>query len=840
MRRPHLLLLCSLLLPVGAFAGAGLEARYEFELRVDRKLQTLEGEGKIVVRNASEQRVDSVLVSTYADVYREPDPALNLNERDLRYPRGASRGWMELEISGAAASVEPRGAALREVRLSEPLAPGGEATLEVRFTTHVPKKRGPFGFLDGILTLQGGWGPEVRESPEGPAVLGVYQVKLDMAEDVKGLSSTAVIPTSSRLPTYSISLSRRYKEVRIGRLGHRLFVAKRRKDQMKRLGEALDEALDFYRNRLGRPEAAPLDVAFGYLEQRLAVPGAGYLIVSDQAFRVMTILGVFHVRSLLDATFETLLLRDFPELRARPWVVQFLAYSLRQQYFSEKYGLGRSLGDLIRGPLRLLPAFDELINGAAFPGRQYYLTRFELKAERPEDVFNWNTPFPTGALLAERLGRLVGEETVAELGLEYLKLETPRPELEGFLQTRTSRDLGWFFQQWLGPLQPMGFKIAAIRQVRVESGWRTEVDIARKGTRVDAVEVEAALKGGPPHRGTILLDGPQKTYTFDSAVKPGRITLDPRSDVEEAWRADNVKPPRLKLLLYNSRANLEPKTGQLDAEALFAFLRQYDYKNLMFLDLFTKPLRIGGSIDYAHQWGEPRDPLRYPFTLRFGVGFERTRGDEATGETPESILTLRAGAQHKTASYLGEVDQKNDTLLDLLLEAAPGWPIGRTSFLVGRATAARYQRLSSRLTLAGRLLVGLSFGDLPGNRRFDLGNANALRGFVASEVLTDNVGLLSVELRTDVLRNLDVAFPWGLAFVHRLQIVTFVDSALTSATRNIIGDGSEVLDVGVGIRLHGRWFGIMPSMGKIDVGVPLRGGDEGRGVRIFLGLTQSF
>jgi hypothetical protein len=32
----------------------------------------------------------------------------------------------------------------------------------------------------------------------------------------------------------------------------------------------------------------------------------------------------------------------------------------------------------------------------------------------------------------------------------------------------------------------------------------------------------------------------------------------------------------------------------------------------------------------------------------------------------------------------------------------------------------------------------------------------------------------------------------------------------------------------------------MPSMGKIDLGLPLRGGDDGAGVRIYLGLTQAF
>src|SRR5262249_43402529 len=193
------------------------------------------------------------------------------------------------------------------------------------------------------------------------------------------------------------------------------------------------------------------------------------------------------------------------------------------------------------------------------------LHRIELGSERQEDVYSWNTPYPTGALLAERLGRLVGEELVAKLGAEYLKLPRPRTELPRFVAQRCALDLGWFFDQWLGPIRSMAVRIGAIRRLRTATGWRTEVDIQRVGDRIDVVDVKTSVKGGPPNRGSVLLDSPLKAYSFESSSKTGRVELDPQSQVDETWRADNLSPPRLKLLLYNSRVNLEPKSGQLDA-----------------------------------------------------------------------------------------------------------------------------------------------------------------------------------------------------------------------------------------------------------------------------------
>ncbi|HET9232734.1 MAG TPA: BamA/TamA family outer membrane protein, partial [Candidatus Eisenbacteria bacterium] len=182
---------------------------------------------------------------------------------------------------------------------------------------------------------------------------------------------------------------------------------------------------------------------------------------------------------------------------------------------------------------------------------------------------------------------------------------------------------------------------------------------------------------------------------------------------------------------------------------------------------------------------------------------------------------------------------KNDNFADLLLEASPGVAVGESSFVQGRLGLSRHQRLNSAWTLAGRVFLGLSGGDLPSNRRFDLGNANMLRGFAAGDVLSKDVLLGSAEIRGDVLRNFDFAFPWGLAFLSRLQLVTFVDAALLSEDPDVFGSGDSAVDVGIGVRLHGRWFGIIPSMGTIDVGYPVDG-DENGGVRIYLGLSQAF
>jgi hypothetical protein len=820
-----------------------LDVHYELDTEIGADLTAVRGEGRIRVRNRSAHPLAELVVSTYPDQYREADPDLTWNERDLRYPRGWAPGATELTLGGA--TLSPLTATAWRALLDEPLPPGAERALPLSFHTLVPRKRGPFGHLDGVLTLQGGWHPTLLAAADGPPLPATYELRLVRPEGLRGLDTGEALGRlgaggeRALLPAFSLSLSRRFRPIEVGTLGHPFFSLHGAGGESRRVGETLDEGLSHYRSVLGRPGAPPMPVVHAYLDQRLAAPAVGYLLVSDQIFRAMSLLGVFHVRGLLDAQFEALLLRDFPELRSEPWTAQFLAYALRQGYFAEKYGLGRSLGDLIRGPLRLLPAFDELITGADFPGRQFYLHRIELENERVEDYFSHNRPFPTGALIAERLGRLVGEEAVVRLGAGFLRLPEPRPGLAEHLVQSAGQELGWFFEQWLGPARPMGFRIAEVRKARTGAGWRTEVDVERTGTRIELLDVRASLAGAEPHRGSLLLDRPLVTYVFESTAEPGRITLDPDKQIEEQWLADNVRPARLKLLLYNSRVNLEPKTRELDALALLAFLREHDYRTLVFAELFTKPLRTGASFDLARHFGQPVDPLRYPLQLRAGAGFERTSADPETGEAAQSILTLRAGFQYDTTNYLSEVDQKNDTFVDLLFEAAPGGPIGGPSFLQARLAAARYQRLSSRLTAAGRLMAGVSFGALPSNRRIDLGNANMLRGFVSNEVLADDVLLGSFELRTDVLRNFDFGFPWGLAFLHRLQLVTFVDAALASPQRDFFADPKLAADAGVGLRLHGRWFGIMPSMGKIDLGFPLQGA-QGGGMRIYLGLTQAF
>ncbi len=890
--------------------GEGLGVVYRLGAVVSHDLAQLEGSGTIEVTNLTENSINEIYLRTLPDYYGMPDKKMSWSEIDLRYVRGVEPGWMDLSLRGGAGQVTPVSGEILRMGLSQPLEPGKSLTIQVSFRTRFPKKRGPFGRLDRVLTVQGGWYPLVLSGRHGPASPAEYQVNIrypkgtfwidsagsrvrrekegreekarsappsgsrehdprwvqveappgDRGENPRTtaeqreapesleLSRLTPIPdsadkTRSSAPVagFSFSVSRRFQELEVGELHHRVLVYRKRKKQLSKLGQILDQASRFYERFTGRHKMPMLEIAFAPLDQRLAVPAVGFLLVSDQLFRILPMLDVFHERSLLDGYYEALLMRDYPSLRARPWEFQFLARSIRQGYFQEKYGLGKSLKDVIRGPLRLLPAFDELINGADFPGRQFYLQRIEVEGEVPEDIFSHGMAWMTGALVAERLGRFVGEAQLIEDAREFLT-RSPAPEsLRSYLEERRKKPLDWFFQQWLGPPRPLSFKIASVEteKLRDPSGprYRTTVEVARTGSRIDLLEVELKTRGKESLRKSILLEGDTGKITFESHGKPKRVSLDPRSDLDDPWRADNLKPPRLKFLLYNSRVNLESKSGELNALLRFGFLRQHDYRRLLFIEATQNPIRTGVTADLTWHYGEAIDPLRFPLAFRAGAGFERISGDSDSGDPAQSLLTFRFGIQYDTTNYLSEVDQKNDTFIDLLIEGSSKQVLGDSSFLIGRLELARHQRLDSRVTASGRLFVGMAAGEFPSNKRFILGSANALRGFVADEVLAENVGLVSMELRTDLLRNFDFSF-FRLAFLNRLQVVTFGDAALSSASRNLF-DGKGYADVGFGLRLHGRWFGIMPSMGKIDVGFPILG-SEGGGYKVFLGLTQAF
>ena len=122
--------------------------------------------------------------------------------------------------------------------------------------------------------------------------------------------------------------------------------------------------------------------------------------------------------------------------------------------------------------------------------------------------------------------------------------------------------------------------------------------------------------------------------------------------------------------------------------------------------------------------------------------------------------------------------------------------------------------------IAGRAVLGESFGTFREERRFQLGGSGGMRGYSPSALYGESMTLGSIEYRYPLIHEMDVNIG-GLAVLRRLQAAVFTDAGMVASHRNLVKFSQYLTDAGAGLRLALDALGLYPVVMRIDVAFPI-------------------
>ncbi|MDP0491043.1 MAG: ShlB/FhaC/HecB family hemolysin secretion/activation protein [Verrucomicrobiota bacterium JB023] len=150
-------------------------------------------------------------------------------------------------------------------------------------------------------------------------------------------------------------------------------------------------------------------------------------------------------------------------------------------------------------------------------------------------------------------------------------------------------------------------------------------------------------------------------------------------------------------------------------------------------------------------------------------------------------------------------------------------PDAEAAYLYARVSGSWLHALGDGWALLARGESQLATGALLPSEQLGFGGSSSVRGYAERELLADQGGWLSLELRSPALDH-----NW-LGDAGQLQAIGFLDGGLGWQD----GEGGDVL-LGTGLGLRGQWKG---AGFRVDVGIPLEGEKE---VRLHAGLQYQW
>lgn len=112
-------------------------------------------------------------------------------------------------------------------------------------------------------------------------------------------------------------------------------------------------------------------------------------------------------------------------------------------------------------------------------------------------------------------------------------------DFERVCEQESGEDLGWFFESWVRTNQYSLYRISRSESTQIASGWRSEVEVVSKGTRLERVPVVATfLDGSQQTQETDRLAG-VSVMVFESKSALKEVRLDPENTL---WMLESEPP----------------------------------------------------------------------------------------------------------------------------------------------------------------------------------------------------------------------------------------------------------------------------------------------------------
>lgn len=474
---------------------------------------------------------------------------------------------------------------------------------------------------------------------------------------------------------------------------------------------------------------------------------------------------------------------------------------------------------------------------------------------------------PTGRRIHEKLIDLIGERDIATLYAELAAEPASDPQLVA--EQVWGRELGWFFDQWLGPYPEVDYAIAEVNSKRLKTGrWRHEIVVARDAEHplVEPVQLYLVERGGQDHYlawngeaapGAELVDQPAKAehrFVIETDEKLKIVRLDPRRRLLQTSRlpvgrfnrGDNNDPlfndrvPAKARFLYTgfglsvaasefaTATTPQARINAVTAFVLFEASLQRDLRKTINLQAFTdRETNVGGGAAVNFYFGKKRNRQRRQLRLRTGVGVSwlNTRGlDKAGGVRlsesmrlvhdnrkftlwPERGHVISGGVStSQTVRVDGATDHRFAADVDLGWTQL--WPV------------AHHHVIATRLE--GSMVLPM-FSELEFRSLNRGGGIGGLAGFSGNELFGLGVALAQLEYRhviVDDLRLPLVNLVWLRSFGGAVYGGIETISACESYA-GWFGRDSWYGQVGYALSARMQLLGVTPQFIRLDFAFPL-------------------
>lgn len=548
------------------------------------------------------------------------------------------------------------------------------------------------------------------------------------------------------------------------------------------------------------------------------------------------------------------------------WLSSALGVGLAQLWQRQRELRDEFAADLLAS-FTFVPAIDHfLYSGQAAFSSAYFRGSEDKMPVRYHPLY-FAHELPTGRRIHEKLVDLIGEQALADF--YTAAVADPGQDPVHLAEQAWGRELGWFFDQWLGPYPDVDYAIADVRSTKGADGrWRHEIDIVRDGEHavIEPVQVYVAERGGGDHYlvwngeaapGESLLDQPawhRHTFVLETDGDLEVVRLDPRSRLTQVSRVpvgrfnrgDNNDPlfndrnPAKARFLYNgfgltfaasefaTATTPQARINAVSAFAIFEASLRRDLRHTLHFSTFTdRETNFGGSIASSVYFGGKRNRQRRKLRVRNSLSvswLNRSGLDQSGGvRLNESLrlihdnrkFTLWPERGHSisvgvSASQTVRVDGATDHRFVLGLDAGWSqlWRIAHHHVIATRLQASMGLPLRSELEFRSLQRAGGNGGlaGFGGNELF--GRAVAMGRMEYRHVWVDDLRIPALNLMW--LRTIGGALFGGVATVSPCERIA-----------GWFGRGTWYGQVGYGLTARLQILGVTPQFFRLDVAVPI-------------------
>ena len=847
--------------------------QYDLEVKVDPEQRKLSGRAHITLHNDGEAPLGKVLLWRYPHRFATQPAALNDYNWFWLYPYRFDPGTMTLRSAradgreaGLSYLDHPQAGAgtLIQLILPAPIPAGGEVTLDLDYEVRLPLRYGAFGCFRGRCILGGGFYPMVPPQRQGGFDLVGPPARADFSLSVmtprpadilihgdlhRGTSARAVVKDARAL-TLLVGRPAFRTESLDYRGWHVVYYQTSRRPvptppefvvpywPVDRGGRVLAAARrvieEIEEEGLPPPPRKEIRLFEGALRTEVAFSLPGAVLVSDRIFDLFPLGSLLqaHEAALRRALFEDYagrLLAGRERTDDAGWASGVVAsYLLEQGESARRKGSVRD--DVAK--VGFLPEADKILYAPQVPfSTAYFHTREDPDPFR-DNLAQFNNQLPRGLALYDKLVDLLGSEAMGRVVRDQL---AGRPVREA-TEAAYGRPLGWFFDQWLGPLPHVDYVMRNIRKSarHVSLVVDKDGDATHRPPPIEPVEVLVRDRRGRSQSQRWDGRGQSHRFDFDLLAPAAVIQLDPRgrltqhvSDDDPRANSDlrfgELDPAPWKVLL--SRSDFALSAAIVDVDLGLSLQRVRDLKNSITIGASHSQLITAGvSALYTRWFGPKVTPAVLAWGISGGLSLARVPalGGAQADNVPGQAITASAILAYDDRLYEWEPVHARtlNVIASYTLTALDSGAVQNRGNVIANWQSILPIRPGHLLSL--QVAGGVAFGDIrTAQQLVTAGGPSALRGYSQSDLL----GRMDLYGRAEYRHLFTHSLNFNIQSSYYLRGISgslFVEAALVSACADYHFDRSgEATDVGYTINLVSEWFGLSPTQIGLGVAVPL-------------------